>query len=182
MNITKIAVLNTYGKLIELSNKNYVYPSQNTLLILLKKHYHIIIKRRSLCYHLADLRKDGLIKSIKRYDRAEAGTIIALSSAVCLTIKGCRLLFKFGSAWARKHIYKLRLKFGFPEKRPHEAKPGPMVSGKPLSDVFKADMTDPLYLKKYPHMRKLVESKYGKQLPPSPGSSLPGSTEDPKQK
>jgi hypothetical protein len=182
MYLTKISLLSTYGKLIQLHNKNHVYPSQETLLKLLWRHYHISINRRTLNYHLYDLVSEGFIKRIRRSHRNSYGQIEQLTTAVCLTIKGCRLLFKLGSSWALRHLKKLHHKFGFPEKRPQQHLPDPIVSGKPLSDVFKSDMTDPSYLKKYPHMRKLVESKYGKQPPPSPGTTHSGSTLDPDQK
>ncbi len=182
MNITKIAVLTTFGKLIQLSTKNYVYPSQESLLKLLKQHYHISISRRALNYHLADLRTERLIKSIKRYLHGENGTIAALTSAVCLTAKGCRYLFKLGSEWARRHLKKLRHKFGWAAVAPREQLPDPITSGKTIKEIFNTNMTDPAYLKKYPHMRTIVESKYGPQERPPLENSKPRGPEDPEQK
>ncbi len=179
MNITKIAVLTTFGKLIQLSNKNYVFPSQETLLRLLKQHYHINIKRRTLCYHLADLRKERFIKSIKRYQHGEKGTITALSSAVCLTARGCRLLFKFGSDWARRHLGKILHKFGWRADQHREQLLERKGASKPIKDIFEAEIKDPSYLKKYPLMRKLVEAKYGPQPHAPLDNSKPRGPEDP---
>ncbi len=164
MYITKISLLSTYGKLVQRHNKNYVYPSQETLLMLLKRHYRISISRRALNYHLSDLRKQGLIKTIKRTARTAQGQIEQLASATCLTIKGCRLLFKLGSSWALRHLKKLRDKYlpsieppshrspqiSIPRERPSWVRPG-------ATSI--EIMSSPEYLEKYPKMRDYVEKK-----------------------
>ncbi len=182
MYLTKISLLSTYGKLIQLYNKNHVYPSQETLLKLLWRHYHISISRRTLNYHLSDLVSEGFIKRIRRSHRNAHGQIEQLTSAVCLTIKGCRLLFKLGSSWALRHLKKLRDKFGFVTTPQPQPIPQPPLPIKRTGDPYKTSMTDPAYLKKYPYMRGIVESKYGKQPTHSPYAARPGSTEDLKQK
>ncbi len=182
MYLTKISLLSTYGKLIQLHNKNHVYPSQETLLKLLRRHYHISISRRTLNYHLADLVSEGFIKRIRRSHRNAYGQIEQLTTAACLTIKGCRLLFKLGSSWALRHLKKLRDKFGFVVPPKPQPTPQVTISDKPSKDIFKTNMTDPAYLKKYPHMRTFVESKYGKQTAFPPDPAHPGSTEDLKPK
>jgi hypothetical protein len=68
-----------------------------------------------LNYHLADLRREGLIKTIRRIERRDDGTICLLSSATCLTIKGAHLLYKMGSSWALRHFNALRKKY-MPQK------------------------------------------------------------------
>lgn len=184
MQLTKISLLSTYGKLIQRYSKNYVYPSQETLLKLLKQHYRTIISRRALNYHLADLRSSGLVRTIKRNCRDANGQIKQLTSATCLTIKGCQLLFKLGSSWALRHLKKLRIKFGFETEThsPLPASPYQNPRGKlpekhtlPNGRVVKKvepgeqrqwnDHTQPLldimqtdeYLDKYPKLRKSVE-------------------------
>ena len=115
MQRTKISTLVTLGKIIAKYNTNYCYASQNTLLDLLEKFQNIKIERRMLNYHLADLRREGLIKTIRRNSRRDDGTFCLLSSATCLTIKGARLLYKMGSSWALRHFNSLRKKY-MPQK------------------------------------------------------------------
>lgn len=159
MYFTKISLLATYGKLIQLHNKNHVYPSQETLLKLLKQHYRIIINRRSLNYHLADLRAQGLIKSIKRNSRNAQGQFEQLTSATCLTIKGCKLLFKLGSAWALRHLKKLRIKFGWSAPLQPQPEPEPKTPTQYNATLLQDIVTSEEYLKKYPKMRGYAEER-----------------------
>lgn len=111
MNTSKVAVLITQASIIRKYKGNWCYASQQTLLDLLKKCHDTVIKRRQLNYHLADLRAEGLIKTIKRHRRDPDGTVCLLSSATCLTMKGCVFLYRLGQFWALKHLNTLRSKY-----------------------------------------------------------------------
>lgn len=164
MHHTKTALLSTYANLIQRYQKNYCFPTQKTLLRLLKDHYSITICRSTLNYHLAGLRLSGYIKTIKRTTHTSAGYFQPLSSAVCLTLKACRLLFKLGSSWALGHLQKLRKKY-IPLKI--SPIPAPAQTSNhteiPLPGNYNMKMIEimskPEYLKKYPHMRKFVNHK-----------------------
>lgn len=118
MNTSKIAVLITQASIIKKYKGNWSFASQQTVLSLLKKCHDTVIKRRQLGYHLADLRREGLIKTIKRTRRDPDGTVCLLSSATCLTMKGCVFLYRLGQVWALKHLNNLRSKY-------HPTKPSP---------------------------------------------------------
>ncbi|MBA7647187.1 hypothetical protein ES703_54957 [subsurface metagenome] len=108
MQHTKVATLVTISKVIQKHSKNWCYASQNTILNLLTSFHNISIQRRMLNYHLADLRKEGLIKTWRRTHRNDNGTICLLSSATCLTMKAALFLYKMGSLWALRHFKQLK--------------------------------------------------------------------------
>jgi len=108
MNVTKIAVLTTFGAIIKKYHGNWATPSQNTILSLLVVYHQIKIKRRALGYHLADLRAGKLITTIKRHKRDSNGQICLMSSATALTMKGCVQLFQLGNQWALKQLQYLK--------------------------------------------------------------------------
>lgn len=112
MNTSKVAVLVTHASVIKKYKGNWSLASQQKVLDLLKKCHDIIIKRRQLGYHLADLRAEGFIKTIKRHRRDPDGTVCLLSSATCLTMKGCVFLYRLGQTWALKHLRNLRRTYG----------------------------------------------------------------------
>lgn len=112
MNVTKIAVLTTIGAIIKKYKGNWSLASQKRMLELLKQIHTIPIKRRMLCYHLADLRAAKLITTIKRHKRDENGQICLMSSATALTVGGCVLLFKLGNRWALKQLEFLKSRYG----------------------------------------------------------------------
>jgi len=112
MNTSKISVLVTCAGVIRKHKGNWSTASQNKILDLLKAFHNTAIKRRQLGYHLADLRKEGFIKTIKRHHRDPNGTIHPTSSATCLTMKGCHVLFRLGQTWAMRHFNKLRKAYG----------------------------------------------------------------------
>ena len=112
MNVTKIAVLTTVGAIIKKYQGNWSLASQNKMLELLKQIHTIPIKRRMLCYHLADLRAAKLITTIKRHKRDSNGQICLLSSATALTIGGCVLLFRLGNRWALTQLKFLKSRYG----------------------------------------------------------------------
>lgn len=115
MQLTKFSTLTTVSKVIQAHRKDWCYAAQQTLLNLLKKFHNIAIGRRMLNYHLADLRKEGLIKTYGRIHRREDGTICLLSSATCLTLKGAYYLYKKGNSWALRHFKALKKRYG-PQK------------------------------------------------------------------
>ena len=113
MQVTKYAVLCCITAVIKKYKGTYSYASQEVLLGLLEKYHGIKISTRQLNYHLKDLRKEGFIKSRKRCGRRENGTVHLMTSATCLTIKGCLLLMNKGYTWAASHLSRLR-KFYIP--------------------------------------------------------------------
>jgi len=109
--LTKYSTLICIQKIIEKHNNNYSYASQAKLLELLETIHKVKINVRMLGYHLADLRREGLIKSIKRTHRREDGTLSLLTSATCLTIAGCKYLALKGVKWAWQHLKSLVKKY-----------------------------------------------------------------------
>lgn len=116
MQLTKYSILVAIGKIIETHGQNYSYASTKTMLDNLKKYTKIEIVKRTYYDHMRDLRKEGLIKSIRRYGRHADGKIYNRTSAVCITIKGYVQLALRGWKWALNMAKKLRKKF-VPEKQ-----------------------------------------------------------------
>lgn len=108
---TKSAILVMIAKVVQKYKGNWCLATQETFISLLKLHRNVKIARRMLNYHLSDLRDQGLIKTIKRTKRNADGTLCLLSSATCITIKGCYVLARGGYSWAYKHAKKLRKKY-----------------------------------------------------------------------
>ena len=121
MRSTKLQLLTTIAAIIRKYDKCFCFASQATFIKLLGQHYHVHIKVRQLNYHLADLRRMGLIKSIKRHKRNKDGTICLQTSATCLTPKGYYELFKLGVEWAKKRYMELIAKY-FPKNPKKEQK------------------------------------------------------------
>jgi hypothetical protein len=111
MRSTKIQVLSTVAAIIRKHKNNYCVASQEKIIELLETWYWTKIKRRMLNYHLADLRKFGLIKSIHRTHRNSDGTICLMTSATCLTSLGYRELWALGCEWAKKKMDALTRKY-----------------------------------------------------------------------
>jgi hypothetical protein len=103
MNDTKFSVLVALLKIMAAHHKFWCYASQATMLKYLEKYQGIKICRRSLNYHLKDMRDLGLIRTIGRKRRNPDGTLALLTSAHCITIKGYRYLASKGIqiAWQR---------------------------------------------------------------------------------
>lgn len=119
---SKTSLLVTVGSIIRKYEGNWCYAGQTRILELIKDIHGIDIKRRQLNYHLADLREGGLIRTIKRTRRNADGTITLLSSATCLTQKGCWRLIQLGVRWAISHLRKLKRKYMPPS--PESGDPG----------------------------------------------------------
>ena len=111
MRSTKVQVLSTIAAVIRKHKNNYCVASQEKIIELLETWYWTKIKRRMLNYHLADLRKFGLIKSIHRTHRNSDGTICLMTSATCLTSLGYRELWALGCEWAKKKMDALIRKY-----------------------------------------------------------------------
>lgn len=111
MQMTKIATLRAIAKVIEKHGGNYSYATNGFYLSSLKKYYNVKIGMRCLIYHMTTLRKEGYIKSIRRYIHNDDGTINRRSSAVALTVKGYLRLARLGWSWACKMANKLGKKY-----------------------------------------------------------------------
>lgn len=111
MRSTKVQLVTTISAIIKKYKKKYCVASQAKLIELLETFYGVKIKRRMLGYHLADLRKMGLIKSIRRTHRNSDGTLCLETSATCITCLGYHELWKMGCEWAKKMHDKLKKKY-----------------------------------------------------------------------
>jgi len=149
MRTTKYDVLITTAFIIQKSTGNWSYASRNSTLELLKKIHNIKIRYRQLGNHLADLRDAGLIKSISRSHRKVDGTLCLLTSARCLTIKGCKYLIRHGVTWAKHHLNKLKLKYIPPEPGKPASVKLPTNHGQPPVKPGKSIFEDPEFRKKH---------------------------------
>lgn len=107
MRNTKVQLMSSVAAVIRKYKKKYCTASQEKLIELLADHYGVTIHRRMLNYHLADLRKFGLIRTIRRTHRNKDGTLCLQTSATCLTPAGYWELWKLGCEWAKKMYNKL---------------------------------------------------------------------------
>ena len=125
MNLAKISTLLTIGKIIDKYAKAYCTASQARLMELLDEIHGIKIKRRALNYHLADLRDEGLIISIRRTYRREDGTLCLRTSATCLTADGWNRLAKMG--WTKAVVWWKRIatKYRDYQEKAQQEKSGP---------------------------------------------------------
>ena len=111
MQLTKFSLLTSISIVIRKYDGKYCYASQSRFLELLEEFHGIKIKVRALNKHLADLRKEGIIKSIKRSKRESDGTLCLQTSATCITIKGYTLLVQKGIDWCKSILYQLKRKY-----------------------------------------------------------------------
>jgi len=125
MRATKVQVMTTLAGVIRKYKKKYCIASQGKIIELLDSFYDVSIKERMLNYHLAHLRKAGLIKSIKRTYRNRDGTLCLQTSATCLTPLGYYELWKMGCEWAKKMYDKLIKKY-YPKKASQVEAPAPV--------------------------------------------------------
>lgn len=137
MQITKYSILVAIGKIVEKHGGNYSYASTKTMLGNLEKFTQIKIVKRTYYAHMRDLRKEGLIKSIRRYGRQPDGKIHNKTSAVCITIKGYVQLALRGWKWALSMAKKLRAIF-VPKKtiQPYEVIPENVEAEKKETDAM----------------------------------------------
>jgi hypothetical protein len=125
MRHTKLQTLTSIAAVIRKYKKNYCTASQEKLVELLVKYHGVSIQRRMLNYHLADLRKLGLIKTVRRTHRNKDGTLCLETSATCLTPSGYLELLKLGCEWAKKKYNQLMDKY-FPKKIDTKKAPEPL--------------------------------------------------------
>jgi len=92
---TKFAILETIAALQRKHGKSYCYPTQYTLLKLLKTHHKISISRRALNYALADLQGADLIDRKQRIRKGSAGQMIFNSTLYFFKKAGYVFLNKF---------------------------------------------------------------------------------------
>ena len=139
MQLTKYSILVGIGKIIEKHGENYSYASTQTMLDNLKTFTKIDIGKRTFFQHMRDLRKEGLIKSIRRYGRKPNGKIYNRTSAVCITIKGYIQLALRGWKWALSQAKQLRKKvLPFLSKSTPEIIPQNLPAEKKEADTTKA--------------------------------------------
>jgi len=149
MRTTKYDVLIITASIIQKSRGNWSYASRNATLELLDKIHNIKIRYRQLGNHLADLRDAGLIKSWTRNHRMANGTLCLLTSARCLTIKGCKYLIRHGVTWAKHHLNKLKLKYIPPEPgKPASVKLPPTLGQTPIN-TGESPFEDPEFRKEH---------------------------------
>ena len=149
MRTTKYDVLITTAFIIQKSQGNWSYASRNATLKLLYTVHNISIKYRQLGNHLADLRDSGLIKSITRNHRKADGTLCLLTSARCLTLKGCKYLIRHGVTWAKHHLNKLKLKYIPPQPGKPASVKVPITDDQPPKKPGKTIFEDPEFRKKH---------------------------------
>ena len=150
MRSTKVQVMTTLAAVIRKYKKNYCIASQEKLIELLVKYYDVSIQRRMLNYHLADLRKFGMIKTVRRTHRNKDGTLCLETSATCLTPIGYHELWKLGCEWAKKKYNELMSKY-FPKKIDSEVAPAPLAEEEQRRrrTLGKEVMKDPAFRKAF---------------------------------
>jgi hypothetical protein len=111
MRNTKVQLLTSIAAVIRKYKKKYCTASQEKLIELLTEFHDVSIQRRQLNYHLADLRRYGLIKTIRRTHRNKDGTLCLETSATCITPAGYWQLWMMGSEWAKKMYEKIVKKY-----------------------------------------------------------------------
>jgi len=81
-------------------SKSYAYPTQSTLLLLLQRHYGVVISRRTLCRWLASLDDSGYIKRIRRIRRGLGGRPEYTSTLYILPAKARNLIRRIARSTA----------------------------------------------------------------------------------
>ncbi len=150
MRTTQYSILVGYAGITEKGGKYYSYASTATMLRLLCEFTGVAISRSTFFKHTRALKKEGLIKVIRRYGRRENGEIYNRTSAVCITIKGYAVLAARGVKWALSMIKKLRKKLTHekPEQRHEITKTCKAEENKEAEAVNKKDWinyNEPIY-------------------------------------
>jgi len=94
LGITKAAIMHVLVSLQLKYGKAYCFPTQKTILALLKQCHGIDIQRRALNYHLRDLVALGMISRARRILKNPAGGLIFKSTLYFLKNLGYRFLEK----------------------------------------------------------------------------------------
>lgn len=100
MQHTQVSTLLCISHVIKKHGGNYSFAANQHYLEALQKYHGIKIGMRTLVYHMTKLRREGYIKSIRRYVHNADGTINRRTSAVCVTVSGYYKLAKLGVSWA----------------------------------------------------------------------------------
>ena len=100
-NKTKSAIIDILIALQRKHGKNYCFPTQIKLLELLATYHGIHIKRRALCYALADLCRDGIISRTRRIFKNKYGSLVFHSTLYFIRRAGYKLLNKFSNTLNR---------------------------------------------------------------------------------
>jgi len=74
------AVLGSFAELARRSGKGYCFPSQRTILVLVKQYHGIRRSRRSLNRHLSSLEGAGYFVRVRRHKRGKDGSLILRST------------------------------------------------------------------------------------------------------
>jgi len=89
-------ILCTINGLNRKHGKNYCYPSQNKLLLLMKKFYSVKRSRATLNRWLRVMENEGLIKRVRRHTKDKIRGYIFKSSLYSITLKGYKKLRSMG--------------------------------------------------------------------------------------
>ena len=81
-------------------SRSYAYPTQNTLCVLLQRHYGVVISRRTLCRWLASLEAAGYIRRIRRIRRGYGGRPEFTSTLYILPAKARNLIRRLARSTA----------------------------------------------------------------------------------
>ena len=112
---TDQCIILTLNKLQGMYNKKYSYPSQNTLLRLLKEIYHCDISLRTLNRHLAKLEMEYFIYRRRRITTNTSGCYVFNSTLYSLSRKAYFFITKLfntlkdGYYSIRKFLHKKRI-------------------------------------------------------------------------
>ena len=131
---TAMALFATYAIVLRTSKSGWIYPGQAATQRLLAKHHAIKIAQRTIRYHNLNQTNQGLVRRKRRYKRRSDGTVYILTTALCYTIQGYKILLSLGYTWAKEKIAWLRQKYGnslkpelnkqpVPVPNPHEESP-----------------------------------------------------------
>jgi len=107
INLASERILHIINYLSSHFNKKYCYPSQNSLLDLLKRHHGIEISRRSLNYHLRFLEDNGFIHRVRRIPKKTGEAWLFKSTMYWLKKKAYGMLSKVAAGLSRSK-YRIR--------------------------------------------------------------------------
>ena len=76
------AILDTLTSICRITNLNYCYPSQSTILKKLSIYHQIEMSRRSLNYYLKYMEASGMIKRVRRISKDKKSGILKFRSTM----------------------------------------------------------------------------------------------------
>jgi len=107
INLASERILHIINYLSSNFNKNYCYPSQQSLLDLLKRHHGIEISRRTLNYHLRFLEDNNFIQRVRRIPKKTGESWLFKSTMYWLKKKAFGMLSKVAAGLSRSK-YRIR--------------------------------------------------------------------------